>query len=289
MCMTHDKVPYTESFVARMVKMRSAPYLDVHVTDHCNLKCAGCLHFAPLAEKRFLDLDEYARDLKRLAAVKGIAGYFETIVLMGGEPLLHPRLIEVMRMTRAYLPGENIALCTNGLLLKRMDNGFWDALVECDVELGISPYPIGLDYGGLLSLARARSANVRFTTDITGAATGKDAFLHLALDPSGTCDPQDSFISCPSGGHCLQLARGAIWPCQLAAYHGAFSHRFGYDMHDGPDDFLALGTIDSTDDIETFRRRPHPMCRHCDNASLAVVPWRQSGFEAEEWLAGQGG
>ena len=280
-----SRLPYAGGFVDHMVKMRSAPYLDVHVCDHCNLRCAGCLHFAPLAEKRFLDLDEYAHDLKRLASVRGIGGYFETIVLMGGEPLLHPRVAEIMRMTRAYLPGEGVALCTNGLLLRRMDEEFWDALVECDVELGISPYPIGLDYEGLLELARSKGANVRLTTDITGTARGKDAFLHPALDPDGACDPAQAFISCHSGGYCLQLARGAIWPCQLAAYHGAFSRCFGYDMQDGPDDSLPLQAIASADDIEAFRRRPHPMCRYCDNASLTVVPWVRSRLEADEWLA----
>ena len=111
MLVAPDKVPYTEGFAERMANMYAAPYLDVHVCDHCNLRCAGCLHFAPLAEQRFLDLDEYARDLEQLAAVRGIAGYFDTIVLMGGEPLLHPRVAEVVRTTRAHLPNENIDLC----------------------------------------------------------------------------------------------------------------------------------------------------------------------------------
>ena len=246
---------------------------------------AGCLHFAPLAEERFLDLEEYARDLEKLAAIEGIGGYFGSVVLMGGEPLLHPNISEVVRTTRKHLPDERIDLCTNGLLLKRMDDGFWGALAECGVNLAISPYPVHLDYEGLGELARSKGVRAAFAADITGAAEGKQAFIHLALDPEGGSDPVRSFTSCPFGGCFLQLARGAIWPCQVSALHGAFARHFGYDMRDGPDDSLPLGAVGSADDIEEFRRRPHPMCRYCDNGALTVEPWRRSGLIAQEWLA----
>ena len=113
-------MPYVEGFVDRLRGLALKPKLDVQVCDHCNLRCAGCLHFAPLAPERFLDLGEYERDLRRLAAIEGFGGYFESIVLMGGEPLLHPQVADVVSVTRAILPDENITLCTNGLLLKRM-------------------------------------------------------------------------------------------------------------------------------------------------------------------------
>ena len=31
-------------------------YVEFHLTDHCNLNCAGCTHFAPYADKRFADI-----------------------------------------------------------------------------------------------------------------------------------------------------------------------------------------------------------------------------------------
>ena len=38
--------------------------LDIHITDHCNLNCASCLHMAPLASEQFLDVKEYENSLK---------------------------------------------------------------------------------------------------------------------------------------------------------------------------------------------------------------------------------
>ncbi len=129
-------------FAERIAKMAAKPKLDVQVCDHCNLRCAGCLHFAPLAQEHFLDAESYERDLGQLASVDGVEGYFSSVALMGGEPLLHPRLVDIIETTRAHLLQQDVVLCTNGLLLKRMDDGFWRALVECDVWLLISPHPV---------------------------------------------------------------------------------------------------------------------------------------------------
>jgi len=204
---------------------------------------------------------------------------------MGGEPLLHPRVAEVVRMTRAFLPGERVSLCTNGLLLRRMRDDFWDTLAACDVALIMSVYPIKLDYQELAEFARGEGVRVLLARDITHTADGKEAFMRLALDPEGGCDPGESFVSCPFGGHYMQLARGALWPCQVAAHHDAFAKRFGFNMHASSDDALLLDSIGSVSQIETFRRRPHPMCRHCDNDALTVMPWGRSKLSADEWLA----
>lgn len=241
--------------------------------------------FCPPCDKAFLDLSTYTHDLEQLAAVDDIDGYFSAIVLMGGVPLLHPRIADVMRITRNILTNEYIGLCTNGLLLRRMDDAFWNALVDCNVELAISPYPLAIDYDALLKLARSKGVHAFLSNDITGTCEGKEAFLRLALDPDGECNPVQSFSSCPIGGYILQLARGAIWPCQVAAHHGAFAQRFGYDMHDGPEDSLPLDSIDMAGQIEDFRRKSHPMCRYCRNEALTVAPWEQSRFSADEWLA----
>ena len=280
-----ESKPYVEGFERRLSKLAARPYLDIQVCDHCNLRCAGCLHFAPLAKERFLDLETYRRDLDLLASVEGVEGFFRGVELMGGEPLLHPQIAEVVRTTRVCLPHESIALCTNGLLLRRMDGAFWDALVECDVTLGLSPYPIKLDYEELAAFARTKGVRVMLAGDVTGMDRGKESFIRLALSPEGDCEPGRSFTACPFGGCYLQLSQGAIWPCQVAAHHGAFAQRFGYGMHAEPDDALPLAPLRSAGQIEDFRRRSHPMCRYCRNDALTVSPWGQSKLEAGEWLA----
>jgi len=96
----------------------------MHLTDHCNLNCKGCAHFAPIAEKWFADPVEHERDMERLSQL--VAG-IKTIRLMGGEPLLHPKIEPFLVSTREKFPEANIRLVTNGLLLQKMKTTFWSA------------------------------------------------------------------------------------------------------------------------------------------------------------------
>ena len=137
--------PVRVDFPRRLRTLALAPALDVHVADHCNLRCKGCVHFAPLAQKHFLDLGGFEADLRTLSTIPGIESYFRGLYLMGGEPRLHPRIGDVMALTRRLLPRIRIVLATNGILLGRMGDEFWNALVSGGVELHVSPYPINMD------------------------------------------------------------------------------------------------------------------------------------------------
>ena len=33
--------------------------LEIHVVDHCNLNCAGCNHFTPLAKPFFIEVKDF--------------------------------------------------------------------------------------------------------------------------------------------------------------------------------------------------------------------------------------
>ena len=267
-----------------MSALSQKPYLDVHVVDHCNLRCRGCVHFAPLAAPRCIDLDAYEGELELLGKVAGIGRYLEAITLMGGEPLLNPQLPAVVRLTRSYLSDAPIAVASHGLLLRQMGDDFWQALSSCETSLYLSPYPIKLDYEALLELAWEHGVRAVLTADVTGTGDNKEAFFHLALDPTGACEPLHAFNRCPFGGRYLQLRDGALWPCQVAALHGALNARFGCAFQSSPDDCLPLEEIASTDQIEDFRRHAHPMCRYCDNDHLTVTGWQRSKCDASEWL-----
>jgi sulfatase maturation enzyme AslB (radical SAM superfamily) len=75
---------------------------EVNVADHCNLNCRGCEHFSPLAKESYINIDSYTRDCARLSELTG--GRIDTIHLMGGEPLLYPRLLEIFSITRQAFP-----------------------------------------------------------------------------------------------------------------------------------------------------------------------------------------
>lgn len=92
---------------------RLATDLRVSLTDHCNLRCSYCMPAEGLpwlARPQMLDDDELLR-LITLFVELGVT----QVRFTGGEPLLRPRLPELLAAVKALDPAPSIALTTNGL------------------------------------------------------------------------------------------------------------------------------------------------------------------------------
>jgi molybdenum cofactor biosynthesis enzyme MoaA len=92
------------------------PVCDVSVTNACNATCDFCSYAYNkqiIKDKRWLDAAEYARALPILHR-RGI----RYVTFQGGEPLLHPKIHNLVADTRAA--GVKPALITNGWLLPQI-------------------------------------------------------------------------------------------------------------------------------------------------------------------------
>ena len=67
--------------------------IEMHIVDHCNLNCKGCAHFSNICNNNMLDIDKYSKDLDKISRHFNVY-YFR---LLGGEPLLHPKLKEIVK------------------------------------------------------------------------------------------------------------------------------------------------------------------------------------------------
>ena len=106
---------YSKNQRQRLIPQRQLSYFVLNILDHCNLRCKGCDHFAAIAEERFVPLDDIKKDLAQMSKI--LNGDVSSIGVMGGEPLLHPQLKEILINTRWFFPKTIIQLVTNGLLL----------------------------------------------------------------------------------------------------------------------------------------------------------------------------
>ena len=97
--------------------------LDLSVTDYCNADCDFC-GFAKSKmrgkPRRFVDRDDFERALPILAR-RGI----RYINFQGGEPLLHPHIIEMVALARKT--GMKPSLITNGWNLPQRADALADA------------------------------------------------------------------------------------------------------------------------------------------------------------------
>ena len=97
---------------------RPITYLRISVTDRCNLRCVYCLpetgvQWQPRANQ--LSAEEIAR-ITEAAAQGGVT----RIRLTGGEPLVRPDIVEIVRRLSS-IPGiQEVSLTTNAMLLERL-------------------------------------------------------------------------------------------------------------------------------------------------------------------------
>lgn len=135
---------------------REIDYLRLALTDRCNFRCRYCIGGEPV---HWMEPEALLTDEELVRVVSAAAGLGITrLKLTGGEPLLRPRLPELVRRLKE-IPGiREITLTTNGYLLSQMAAELKEA--------GISQVNISLD-----TLDRAGFAA------LTGV-DGLDALLH---------------------------------------------------------------------------------------------------------------
>jgi MoaA/NifB/PqqE/SkfB family radical SAM enzyme len=96
------------------------------VTYECNLSCSYCHEYAPGAP--IIPLDVLAR---RIDALGNLGAFVYDI--LGGEPLMHPDIVEIVRRVKRQRRGYNfITLITNAFkLTPALIDGFNDVRLDC--------------------------------------------------------------------------------------------------------------------------------------------------------------
>lgn len=250
-----------------------ATYVDVHVVEHCNLNCRGCAHFSPVAEPCFLDPADFERSLIALAPLFDTS--FSSLHLLGGEPLLHPQLSELMRLARRHLPQAELQVITNGTLIPRMGEDFWAACRETRAVVYVSEYPVDMDYKAVLALLTQHGVEHRFDP--------RSDFICHVFDPRGTQDPHESWRRCQFGGTCVQLVGTRLYACPRCAYADHVNRAFGESLRHERGDWLELS--DATPlRLYRFLDTPKPFCRYCDLSAEHTAPWAVSRRERSEWF-----
>lgn len=104
---------------------------ELNIVNHCNFSCRGCGHLSPVVKKYYMTASMIFRDLSILAR------YYHAnhVRLLGGEPLLHPDLIGVIQAVRNSGICDHIRIVTNGVLLWKMPDKFWEHVDEVHVSV----------------------------------------------------------------------------------------------------------------------------------------------------------
>lgn len=273
--------------VERMEKagVRHTPWpvlsFEVALAEHCNLKCAGCDHFSPVAEPEFADIKEFTRDFERLSEL--FSGRAREIHLLGGEPLLHPDLASFLKTARRCFPQAVIDITTNGVLLPRMGEIFWDTCHKERIVIRPTKYPEeSIDYDAAEKLAAQYGVEYRYidNTDQTAKTLTK-----YPLDLKGLQDPRRSFMLCHRANACIYLQHGRLYTCTVAPTIRHLNSHFGTRFEEAPEDSIDIYQVSSADEILDYLAHPIPFCRYCmPERAQEGQPWRRSKKELTEWI-----
>ncbi len=274
--MSDNQIEIAENLKLKLVP-QSMLFFDVEITEHCNLNCKGCDSLAPLAKEEYLDLEECEKDLSRLSEISG--GIVDHINILGGEPLLHPHVDQFLSLTREYFPNGKIVLVTNGILLKAMEQKFWKACKRNDIVLGVTRYPIQLDYDWIKGKTEKEGIVFQWFGD-----DRKEHWVHTKMDLSGQMNELESFLYCWNANNCTVIEHGRLYPCPRVAKIHHFNNAFKTNMPLTEKDYLVIEEIKSLDEIMFFLARPIPFCRFCCPKSHYEEPWGISGKEMAEWM-----
>ncbi len=265
------------SSLGRWLRNRSWPcarpvlrYLEFHLTDHCNMNCGGCTHFAPMADRWFADKERVTADFDRL---KALFRNIREIRVMGGEPLLHPDCVSFLQIVRDAFPACRLALVTNGLLLARQSAEFWKACRATRTIISLSVYPPVRPQVEMLT-ARCREERVPLECVESGM------FLARYI-PEGNVDVRKAFRFCRGSWYfCPILREGRVYRCAMGCY-AAYWNRAAKDGMPA-EDGIALGSATGPEILD-YLMRPMPTCAYCSPKARAFA-WRNGTPRLEDWI-----
>ncbi len=240
------------------VKTRS---LEAHVVDHCNLTCAECCSLSPLLPPRTTSPEALAHDLALAAKVLAP----RVFKLVGGEPLLHPEIVELARVARRSGIAPRVSLTTNGLLLPRMPDALWE---ELDA-LTVSRYPTPALPDALVAEVEAKAA--RFGVRLNWKRQAEFVTMSLPAPRTDAAQTAEVWARCWLRERCHLVRGGRFYTCTRPVH---LQTLLG-PTHDLSGDGLPLDGCDP-DTLLTYLRREPPLatCAHCAGGDAPMEPHR---------------
>lgn len=259
---------------------------EINVTEHCNFTCRSCSHLSPVMPTYKIDLTELEKDLSLLAPHYHV----EHLRLVGGEPLLHPQIVDVISIVQQSKIADRVRVITNGSVLSRMPEEFWESVDEVHVSL----YPNKelsescLDTCAELAKANAVSLVIKrfnqFRETYTELGTNDDALVKRIYR---TCQIAHVW-------RCHTIAHGYFFRCPQSVFIPALllpdaeKAVDGLKIHSGP----TFG-----EELLDFLENPDPLrsCQFClgsvgrkfDHSQVSRSGWRQRQKLSTEKLLDQ--
>jgi organic radical activating enzyme len=113
--------------------MLIVPRLDLMIAYSCNISCAGCISLSDFKRNGIAPYN----DIKSWIDIWSTKLQPQVVAIFGGEPCLHPGLIEICLYVRQQWPTCKIRLITNGYLLDNFDSGAFFNIKNFEIQVSV--------------------------------------------------------------------------------------------------------------------------------------------------------
>lgn len=252
---------------------------EVDIVSHCNLNCKCCSQFSSIAGEEYIEPKDMEKDFRRLGELfHNEAG---RIYLIGGEPLLHPDIIECMRIARRHFTKGQISVFTNGILLLQCSREFWLTCSDLGIDIIVTKYPVRIDYEAI----KKKALEYHIGFDFFGTSQDFKYMTNLGLDIEGRQQIEDSFTHCIEANNCVKLKKGRLYTCTRPAAIYKFNQFFHTDLQESEEDSIDIYKAGTGKEILEFLAKPIPFCRYCNvHGKKTAMEWGKSEGKIAEWL-----
>ena len=262
--------------VFNIIKLRTfLKHIEFEIVEHCNLNCKGCSHFSNICEQKFIDVGILGRHFDRL---NKLFGFIYSICILGGEPLLHPDIIDIIEYTRRKFPISQIRIVTNGLLLDKMPEDFFKACHKNNILIYISKYPPVTN-----KIKEIKKILSEFKVKHFISATIRT--FSAKLNSKGDSNKDISFKDCRHR-ECVMLKDDKIYICPIAAYINKYNKYFNKNISEPKGINIYSSSVKQ---IIDYLKTPEETCKYCMVIS-GYIDWTCSKkAEENDWYGIQNG
>ncbi len=243
--------------------------VELHVVEHCNLRCAQCCNVSPYLPERSMSVAEVRATCERLRDVVRP----DVLKIMGGEPLLHPDVGGVLRAVRESGVAPRIRLFTNGLLLRTLDDDAFSALDE----LTVSSYASAPLRAEIVAETEERARRFDVVLNVKPVDTFSTVLSRAARSPA---EAQAAYDACWLRHRCLVVRHGVFYQCTRAAYHADYHARVDVEERDADAEAtqrsqgIPLDAADFAARLAVYLGSSDTLasCTHCYGSSGPLAP-----------------
>lgn len=257
--------------------MEDGIFLEYYITLNCNLNCISCSSFSPLVnENTHKDLNYIKKDFKKIYEITEKGKKIYKLVLMGGEPLYHPNIDNIINYFGEL--GINLRIVTNGILIPKMTESFFNMIKKYNIELIVSTYP-SIKYKKIFKKLYINNIKHRLYDRISHFG---HQYFHKEKKGITYCRYRNSVFI---------LKDSKIYTCSETAHFDVFDKKFKgqHNLKVTKSDYVHLDEVETLEELIKLREERIPaLCEYCDGSEKKMTVWDTSKGNLDEWLENGG-